>query len=341
MEKLRNSNIEILRFFLMAFICFWHVIVHGYDFKSVGCEEYEINANMGMLTFFCTLFSPAVYCFVFISGWYGIKFSLKKYFYFAFLGIACYILSLIVIYIWDEKLSVHRIITHIFPIASCNWWFLTNYVMVYLIAPFIECGLRTIDKSVVKQIIYIMTFIEVGSFLMFVPSFGSSFYGLLYIYVLARYISINSNSICFSTNWLITIYIICFMLLWGMCYWATALPGMYAKLSFFILGYNNPFIIVMSVSIFFLFLKLKPYYSRYINQLLSNVFSVYLLTEGIGDSLYKYEAFLFNNNSLYGILFVIFSMFLCLLFGKIVSICFVPIYKLISNTNHFQSLFRC
>lgn len=339
MDKLRNTNIEILRFLLMSFICFWHVIVHGYNFKSIGCDGYEINANMGIVTFFCTLFSPAVYCFVFISGWYGIKFSLKKYMYFVFLGISCYISSIVVIYFLEGKLSFHSVITHLFPIASCNWWFLTNFVMVYLISPFIECGLRTLDRSVVKQIFCVMTFIEIGSFLMLVPSFGSSFYGLLYIYVLARYIKIYN--INFSTIWLISIYIISFLLLWGMCYWTTTLSGMYAKMSFVILGYNNPLIIFMSVSIFYIFMKIKPYYSKQINHIFSNIFSIYLLTEGIGDSLYKYEAFLFNYNFMYGIIFVIFSMFLCLLFGEIVSICFAFIYNLISKTYLSQSLFRC
>ena len=43
------------------------VIIHGYDFKSIGSPKFDINMNMGIITFFCTLFSPAVYCFMFIS----------------------------------------------------------------------------------------------------------------------------------------------------------------------------------------------------------------------------------------------------------------------------------
>ena len=34
--KSRNSNIELLRLVLMMAIFAWHIIVHGYDFKSIG-----------------------------------------------------------------------------------------------------------------------------------------------------------------------------------------------------------------------------------------------------------------------------------------------------------------
>lgn len=72
----RNSNIEILRFLLLCSIFIWHLIVHGLDFKNVGIKPYPYNIH---LTILATAFlSPAVNCFMFISGWFGMKLRWKK-----------------------------------------------------------------------------------------------------------------------------------------------------------------------------------------------------------------------------------------------------------------------
>ena len=126
---------------------------------------------------------------------------------------------------------------------------------------------------------------------------------------------------------LIVSYAISFFCLWALCYKASLLSGENAQLSFRLLGYNNPLIIIMAVSIFFLFLNLKPFYSKWINKLCINVLSIYLLTEAIGDTLYKYEVLLIERNFLYGILFSILVMILCLLTGEIIHNMFNYISK--------------
>ena len=180
-SKDRNTNIEILRFILITFICFWHIIIHGYNFKQIGLESLNYQADITILTFFCSLFSPAVNCFMFISGWYGIKFSLRKLAYLYFIGICCFVCSLTIRYIWFDKIYYREIITHIFPIASGRWWFLTDYIQVFIISPFIELGFKKLTDDLIKAIICIMSFIEIASCINLVPSYGSSFWGLFCI----------------------------------------------------------------------------------------------------------------------------------------------------------------
>lgn len=330
-KKIRNSNIEILRFLLMTFICFWHVIVHGYNFKAIGTTEFSEELNMGLVTFFCTLFSPAVYCFMFISGWFGINFSTRKYINLAFLGICCYIVSFFIRYISGLPIKISTVATHLFPISCNNWWFLTNYVYVYLMAPFIESGLKTMNKKTVKQIFFIMTFIEIASFTSLRPNSGSSFFGLLYIYFLARYLKKMNTT--FSLKMIIPLYSISFLLLWGVCYLMSILGDKHTKLAFVLLGYNNPLIIIMAVSIFFCFLKIKPYYSNFTNRLFANVLSIYLITEAIGEPLYNYMGETIKKSPLLGILLVIGCMMLCLLFGYIINLIFNRLSK--CRVKHF------
>ena len=65
--KQRNTNIEILRFILMCFIFFWHILVHGYNLKQLGGDEVTVQHSFFLYGFLLTLFVPATYCFVFIA----------------------------------------------------------------------------------------------------------------------------------------------------------------------------------------------------------------------------------------------------------------------------------
>ncbi len=73
MKKSRESNIELLRILLLLFICFWHVIVHGYKFAFIKDTGVPLNAEW--LDFFASFLCPAVNTFVLISGYFGIHYS--------------------------------------------------------------------------------------------------------------------------------------------------------------------------------------------------------------------------------------------------------------------------
>lgn len=320
MIQQRNSNIEILRFVLMAFIFLWHIILHGYDFMGT-CSS---DSNLTILSFCCALFSPAVYCFMLISGWYGIKFSLKKYAHLAFMAIVCFCLSIIIRHFWGG-IRPAIIIEFIFPISCSFWWFLTCYVMVFLIAPFINLGFEQLESKMIKQIIGIMTIIEVACLFNLIPNMGSTFYGLLYIYFLGRYL--KRFNVSFSTVKLGLIYILSLIVLWNMVYWGYDIAINGSKLSFILLSYNNPCIIMMAICIFFLFQKIRPTYNSKTNAFLSDVLAIYLVTEGIGQPLYQYLANAMSQNVIFGILIVFIIMIVTILLGKLTTKSFLWLWS--------------
>lgn len=77
MEQKRNSNVEVLHLVLMLAIFAWHILVHGYGFKDVAQSGMALTGN-GACIILAPLFASATYCFMFISGYYGMKFSVKK-----------------------------------------------------------------------------------------------------------------------------------------------------------------------------------------------------------------------------------------------------------------------
>lgn len=89
----RNSNIELLRLLLMVGILVYHLIIHGVGLKSLGTGEYVPDANTLLLLVTSGLLAPATYCFVFITGYYGLNMTVKKVFYLVFVCLSVSLLT--------------------------------------------------------------------------------------------------------------------------------------------------------------------------------------------------------------------------------------------------------
>ena len=268
--------------------------MHGYGFEFIGNRNYPGGIdNIGLATFCCALFSPCTYCFMFISGWYGMKFSTQKYLHFAFMAMSCFFVGILIKYFSFGSLDKYYILTHIFPIADEAWWFLTYYVFVLIISPFINLGFEQLPVKTLRNVIIIMTFLEIANCFTLVNSSGSTFYGLLYIYMLARYL--RTIDFCWSTKRLLIFYLGALVFLWLLCYFFASLEGNpLQRFCYKLLSYNNPLIIVMAVTVFLLVLKIKPTYIPVVNKISANVLYVYLLTEMVlcGGGMLLYIRFL-------------------------------------------------
>lgn len=75
-NKVRNTNIEIFRFVLMVGILLWHLIIHGCGLSDIGKSDYNYSIHESIIC--CAIFAPSVNCFMFISGWFGMKFKAAK-----------------------------------------------------------------------------------------------------------------------------------------------------------------------------------------------------------------------------------------------------------------------
>lgn len=185
----RNTNIEILRFVLMCFIFFWHVLVHGYDLKMLGADDYHVHGSFVVMALGLTLFVPATYCFVFISGYYGIRFKLKKL---VTLLLWCMIVSVgakVYQYICQgETFQIIDFMESVLPITSRKWWFMTDFVMLYVLSPILNEGFdRLQQRNKVRLLVLLALFSFIGVVLLY-SNQGSSLIGLLIIYLLGRYI---------------------------------------------------------------------------------------------------------------------------------------------------------
>lgn len=324
-ENVRNTNVEVLRFVLMAAILLWHVIVHGYDLKCMGCDGFVYGKNVPLSLFLAALTSPATYCFVFISGYFGMHLKARR---FVEMLLWCVVVSVALTLarklFLGVDLGVKDYIRAFFPITSERWWFMTAYVKLLVISPFINYGLEKLCRR--SKLLLIAIFYCFSLFPMFLGGAcaGSSLEGLIFVYLLGRYIREYGIG-CFRRYK--TIYLCSLAGLFALLlttYYLLPMTGVPASVAqravVCLTGFSNPFIVVMAVCIFLYFINLPVWRNKTVNAMLYPSIFIYLITEFVGMRLYRdVIADNFDKNPALGGVIFISVLIGCLVIGSIIQ----------------------
>ena len=157
MEKTRNSNIELLRLVLMAFVVLLHFNNDTMGGAFVLVKDLPLeNTILRLFEAFCIC---AVNCFMIVSGYflytnYKIKFSkvfdiLAIVIFYNYFNYFCEIIFL------NEPFSIRRIIGCIFPAN----YFAIFYVICYILSPFVAKCFRDIPVKSANFLIAILSFV--------------------------------------------------------------------------------------------------------------------------------------------------------------------------------------
>lgn len=182
MEQKRNSNVEVLRLVLMLAIFAWHILVHGYGFKDVAQSGMALTGN-GAGIILASLFAPATYCFMFISGYYGMKFSVKKGLTIELWLLITSLLTFFICTFFFWPFSSGGFFKACFPISSMRWWFMTYYMIIFLLSPILNKGCESLGKNGFLLIISLLVLYQTISIIRIEPSGGCNFLGLLTIFL--------------------------------------------------------------------------------------------------------------------------------------------------------------
>ena len=145
-RKKRDANLDLLRIISMLLIIFLHSIDH-----SGVLEQAEVGSNpmYFYVRFFYALCQVCVNCYVMLSGYYLVnsKFRLQKL---ATLWMETvfysFILKLLFMVTGQETFSIVSLISCFLPIVTGRYWFITIYVGMYLISPFLNKFIHSMDK---------------------------------------------------------------------------------------------------------------------------------------------------------------------------------------------------
>ena len=279
----RNSSIELLRIIVMLMIVGCHFATHGgfsFDKQAITIPRLwwnviEMGGNFG------------VDVFVLISGYYlvtdrytgiNVKKTCKLWGQIFFYSVALFLLAFV---IGKGTLTPSSIIKALLPVSSAKWWFASTYFVMYLLHPYLNRILLSLNKKQYQTLIALSLVIWsiIPTFTTFTIESNVLLEFLMY-YSIAGYIRLYGlNPSIKSKHWLI---------LWLSFSFVTYL----SSLIFMALGmkiesfdafelhfYSRQSIltILRSVSFFMAFTTWKIKSNRFINTASSATFGVYLL----------------------------------------------------------------
>ena len=264
--KKRNSSIELLRIIAMIDIVMFHYLSRNFNLYAVENSRIAEDVNLWKEMIFQYIGYLGVPCFMFISGYYGIKFKWGR-----FGGIVeqCFFYGIVsFVGLWlinGNRPPFYELL------AINNYWFMVSYLMVMLISPALKAQVR---KS--KQLLLVILSLYAVDFggVISSHSVGGGFATLMMIYLVARWMRLylpellkKHSVLCFLILLLIQLSLV------SACY-----LFQHIGIKVIIGSYDN---IVNILIVGFLVITIEKYHfhNKFINYVALSTLSVYLLSE--------------------------------------------------------------
>ena len=240
----------------------------GGNYEFSWLEEKTVNTCPLVDDIINSAFVIGVNLFILITGWFGVRsigWSL-----FRLLPIYLFVVLLVMLVRKDISPSTYNM---------NEWWFLPNFIILILLSPLIESSIKEISKKTYTYFIVLLIIVNIlfGYWWGYVNWNGYNFLNFIFLYYIARYCRIQSDSsvIKYLKKWGVLVYVFSFVVM-GICHTILENTG-HHKLSNWYWGYNNPIILIESISLF-LWLGSRNITSKIVNYLAGGVFAVYLLS---------------------------------------------------------------
>lgn len=277
MKKERLSNIELLRLIAMMLV----LVVHS-DFFALGNptqqETLVTPANAAARILFQSFAIVCVNVFVLISGWFGIRPSVKGFSNFVFqcLFFLCGI-YFVMVGLGLTPLTIKGLAG---CLALLNWnWFIKAYIGLYILAPvlntFVENSSRKTNLYVLISFFIFQTIYSwISNGAVFFES-GYSTMSFIGLYLLARYISVYKPQIAFypppyyAWGYLLITIVMALVSFLSVGYGRGILFGK-------MFSYVNP-LVIMSAMMLLLYFKGLRFHSKFINWCAASSFAIFLL----------------------------------------------------------------
>jgi len=269
----RKSNIELLRIIAMLMI----VLLHA-NFYTLGfpCRDEILAAPFASFWRILAeqLCVAGVNIFILISGWFGIRPSLKGLcsllYQVLFWGVVLVLCGLIL----DLDFSV-KAIAKVFWFGS-YYWFIIAYVGLYVLSPVINAY---VEKASSRQFLSVLVSFFAAEFIYgwAVSSesynMGYSIVSFIGLYLLGRFLHLHSVKL---KSLKVTVDIIFFLLLSIIPATVSWIGTKYGWPSFNPIYYSSPFVVGSAMFLFLAFTK-KDFNNKVINWIAASAFSVYLI----------------------------------------------------------------
>lgn len=219
--------------------------------------------------------------FVLISGWFGIRPTLKSATKFIFQCAFMAIVIVAFIALSHSELSLRTLVKDL--CSPKNWWFVYAYFTLYIVSPILNAFVENTDRKVFRNtLIVFFLYQTIYGFLYDLPYFAKGYSPLSFIglYLLARYIhkyepkfSQISRKTCGGIYMGVSVGV---SLLMCLCLWILPWHGLVCRLFDWYACYTSPLNILASVMLLLCFSKIH-FQSKLINSIAASSFAVYLI----------------------------------------------------------------
>ena len=275
MKAVRLSNFELLRIICMLMIVAGHIHnAHTIDFNLS-------NPDFVIPKFIKGFLCVAVNTFVLITGYWGIHFKFKKLMKMEIQIIFYSIMILFIMTLFGfHQIEIKRDFFYFLPVITKRYWFITCYITLFIISPFLNKIKDSLSISDYKKfllggfaIIYLWpTF----NFLINAPNLiedaGYGIVNFIYLYFLGDYIHRFFKTLR-SWKFYFVLYFLFSSLLGIVQFLLSKILGF--NFSSYI-SYNTFFILAASISLFIAFSKMH-FQSYWINKIAKPCSAVYLI----------------------------------------------------------------
>lgn len=360
MKKERESNFELMRLVSMIFIILWHVIGHG---KIV--ENSQNPAVDTIFSFLKHVIIVHVNSFVLILGFFQYRSKVKTskvislifqtLFYSIVIFFTLYKLGFI------DYLNFAIIMNVLIPFSSIDYWFISSYLLTYVLSNYINIFLKSLSYKQLKKLIIIcfVTFciIPFITGMRFINNNGYNFYHFIFLYIVGVYLyryplkeSFLFRKISLKGYRLILLFIFFFCASYNFFLYGFAVNHLYNNgqvfnyISNVILlsqgSYASPLVIVQSIC-YFEFFRTLCIKSKIINFISSCVFGIYLFHENTYLRIHLYKLLKIDNGIFYGrriFVDVIIALIIIFVTGIIIELIRKLIAKIIVKTSLYKKM---
>ena len=271
-NSLRNSSIEILRLILIFGIILMHCFGEYYSTCQGADLYFGILIN--------SVFNCGVSCFMLISGFYGLKFNLHKFIRIIFLVLFYSYIDFAIKIILSGKFSFASLLKTVFPLLTGKYWYITCYMIIYLLCDYIELFIKniTLIRFKILLIVLILIYYLAPTFLYFqiMNDSGKGIVNMFIVYLTGRFLRqyLDISKFKYSTLFIAFLLNLVFIFTITLCA-CVILGGVGIRFPIMFRD-NSIFIFVNSLIVFLLFIR-GEFYSKIINTLSSCILGIYLL----------------------------------------------------------------
>lgn len=283
----RNSAVELLRIFCILMVIAGHYYAHGiaYAMAPFTLETYSFRVLVLQLISFGADIANDI--FIMITGYYMIhsevqgkrilRLIAEMFFYSWAIALVFYGTGM-------EPFSWEGLIDSLLPIWSGYSWFVTCYVILCLLIPFINPFLKNLEQKSFLMLLLILFVIRFITPILGTKTFWNTTQGLeqfIFLYFIGAYVRLHGFQTKFLQNkWSWRIMLILAVGIWAFVVIGTAALGYRYQDNELIADttqYYPIFSVIISAILLVVVLGIKPFYSRTINTISGSVLAVYLI----------------------------------------------------------------